>query len=191
MSALSALSIAVTFSVTTQALQAATLIGDSVESCLGNFTQCPIPVSSGLIWTNSISVISDPGLEYSRLLGPETLFADFTDTTLTIGRDATSSAGFAGLEWSFSGLDCNGGCTIDNVLQTGSTGLLSLNSLAFGADWIQIRTDGFSGGAVLHSLSFSITSVPVPAAVWLFISGLLGLIAIPSNKKTELHGQTS
>ena len=59
-------------------------------------------------------------------------------------------AGFAGLEWTFSGLDCNGSCTISNVTPTGSTGLLVLNSLTFGADWIQIRSDGFSGGAGLH-----------------------------------------
>ena len=156
----------------------ASLVGDSIDSCLGNFTQCSIPVTGSLPWTSPGSVITDPGDEYSRLLGPETLFADFTASTLTIGRDATGGAGFAGLEWTFSGLDCNGSCTISNVTPTGSTGLLVLNSLTFGADWIQIRSDGFSGGAGLHSPSFAISTVPVPAAFWLFSSALPELIGM-------------
>ena len=45
---------------------------------------------------------------------------------------------------------------------------------------------GGSGGAIYDDIQFNVASVPVPAAAWLFSSGLLGLIGISRRKKAVL-----
>ena len=48
---------------------------------------------------------------------------------------------------------------------------------------IAISTDAFDGADSIGIDNFTIDSVPLPAAVWLFGSGLLGLIGIARRKK--------
>ena len=48
---------------------------------------------------------------------------------------------------------------------------------------IAINTDAFDGADTIGVDNFAISSVPVPAAVWLFGSGLIGLIGL-SRRKT-------
>ena len=42
-----------------------------------------------------------------------------------------------------------------------------------------------------NSAEVATTKVPVPAAAWLFMSGLVGLIGISRRKKTHHHSQPS
>ena len=153
----------------------ATLIGDSIESCLKNPGQCQSSFSAGL-WTASGAVVADPGVEYSRLLGPEILSADFTATTLTIARDAQSGFGGAQLEWDFRGLDY--GASISNVTLIGQTGSMPLLGIVFGPDSIRITTDGFgTTGGILHSLTFSV-AVPEPGVGLLMLASVFSAAAL-------------
>ncbi len=54
------------------------------------------------------------------------------------------------------------------------------NGLADGHAYLNIHTSMFTGGEIRGFLA----PVPVPAAVWLFGSGLLGLMGIARRKKT-------
>jgi hypothetical protein len=45
-------------------------------------------------------------------------------------------------------------------------------------------TSGLGGEVVVIHLEGTISAVPIPAAVWLFGSGLLGLIGVSRHKKT-------
>lgn len=47
---------------------------------------------------------------------------------------------------------------------------------------IAINTDAFDGADTIGVDNFAISSVPVPAAVWLFGSGLIGLIGLSRRK---------
>lgn len=67
-----------------------------------------------------------------------------------------------------------------NLILTGGTfpGANSLDLLA-GNTYLNIHTGAFPGGEIRGQL----TAVPVPAAVWLLGSGLLGLLGAASRKK--------
>lgn len=67
-------------------------------------------------------------------------------------------------------------------LQAGKTFADAILELESGTLRIGIHVQGFSGGG---SESFINNPVPVPAAVWLFGSGLLGLIGISRRKKVS------
>lgn len=64
-----------------------------------------------------------------------------------------------------------------SVLTLSGTGILSGNAFeSTVVDW------DFSGNVTGSSYSMTVTAVPVPAAVWLFGSGLLGLIGVARRK---------
>ena len=54
-----------------------------------------------------------------------------------------------------------------------------------GASWIRTSDGGIWEPRLLPSgdLAFELNAVPIPAAVWLFGSGLIGLIGIARRKK--------
>jgi len=96
------------------------------------------------------------------------------------------------------------GAFIDEFVYSGSAGLDGPNALTFGPDgnlYVSsalthsiFRFDGSTGDFIdvfatgsglgqTTSLVFTPSAVPIPAAVWLFGSGLLGLIGIAKRKK--------
>ena len=114
---------------------------------------------------------------------------------ITNGPYGTVSTLDAGGIWSIS---LNSGGTILDSL--GSVALLSAgNGLALGSGNLIVLGDinmldgpGNSGGflkednGVLfqNAIEYSVSAVPVPAAVWLFGSGLLGLVGVARRKKS-------
>lgn len=63
-----------------------------------------------------------------------------------------------------------------DILTLTGNGVLSNGSESTAATW------EFSGNVVGTSYSMTVTAVPVPAAVWLFGSGLIGLIGVTRRK---------
>jgi hypothetical protein len=79
--------------------------------------------------------------------------------------------------------------TIDAILTNPNTGLptgLALSFLPPESDWVGV--EGFADRNMMfdpfqpYSITISTSAVPVPAAVWLFGSGLIGLIGIARRK---------
>ena len=68
--------------------------------------------------------------------------------------------------------------------QVGSATLSALQETnLLSGDWyVNVHTVNFSGGEIRGQVI--VNPVPIPAAVWLFGSGLLGLIGIARRKKT-------
>ena len=59
-----------------------------------------------------------------------------------------------------------------------SYGCVLVTAFQFGSDW-----GGFYGATVSERWKITLTAVPVPAAAWLFGSGLVGLLGIARRKK--------
>ena len=91
-------------------------------------------------------------------------------------------------------LNTLGSANLTNVVYAGVNGdLLALSNAGAGTNTATFQftsptslTNLFTTATATTSTSFSgsITPVPVPAAVWLFGSGLLGLVGIARRKKT-------
>ena len=77
---------------------------------------------------------------------------------------------------SFTAGPWGSGATVDAV----TTG----NAAVFFNNGLSAFSSGFGDATVsIDSISFNVTTVPIPAAVWLFGSGLLGLIGIARGKR--------
>jgi hypothetical protein len=91
----------------------------------------------------------------------------------------------------------------DGTLGTGRSGLVPLFDITFGVEGAGVTTftmedvfpdnasfdgfvaeDGFVADGSIEYLDTEINTVPIPAAAWLFGSGLLGIIGIARRKKT-------
>ena len=72
--------------------------------------------------------------------------------------------------------------TSPSIGSTTISGTQSADLLA-GLWHINIHTTTFSGGEIRGQVQLS--AVPIPAAAWLFSSGLLGLVGIARCKKAE------
>lgn len=80
------------------------------------------------------------------------------------------------------------GGTPDKMINDGIAGVFTgkvMSSLDGGSSWFSVNQHGFDYASLDGSFSASITvsSVPVPAAVWLFGSGLLGLAGVAGRKE--------
>ena len=84
----------------------------------------------------------------------------------------------------FSGSD---GFGATDGLALGNTTLgrvtYGLSNSANGQDWIRTQNEASDIPLHFYAISGELTAVPVPAAVWLFGSGLLGMIGIARRKR--------
>lgn len=100
-------------------------------------------------------------------------FNGVTGTTVNAPNNNTAWVPFT------TGSTTNATGTITGAAYDGTTAIL-VKGASFGSDW-----GGFFGAQYFEvwNVSFVPTTVPVPAAVWLFGSGLLGLVGVARRKK--------
>jgi hypothetical protein len=161
----------------------ATLIGDQVTSC--GFATPASPCPGGNFWPSTMATVADPGTEFSIVVngGTDTEYqvtADFTATTLTIAHDLTlfTNPGFSGIgsgfdrQFTFSDLGYDAPI-LAVTLQ--SSNILTVQSLSFGADSINVVFDGYfvPKGSLAHATF--LVQVPEPGTAALFLLGLAGL----------------
>ena len=83
--------------------------------------------------------------------------------------------------------------TVANVNGTGSATVNASNSLNFDPDnFLDILTPGITANAgsyIVDNTLPAFSAVPVPAAAWLFGSGLIGLIGLSRRNKRSTRGQ--
>jgi hypothetical protein len=175
----------------------ASLIGSTVHGCLG-------PATSGCeggptfdFFSGATKIIDDPVIEFTNtqdlgVNGSIVRSADFSGNTLTILNDGTdlvpNSLGFGGLIWSFDNFIFPDPAEIISGLTLTSEEGFNVLSYTFTSDSIIVITESYLVNDIegnIFTASFDIQSsvVPVPPAVWLFGSGLIGLIGVARRKK--------
>jgi hypothetical protein len=117
--------------------------------------------------------------------------ADFTADTHTLAVEDTSGSPGLSLDevWAFDNLDWSGTPGGITSLVELPGGNLHIKSASFGDDYIVVQYypvyfDG-SGSVTKYSTTFQINAVPVPPAICLFGSGLLGLIGRSGRKRSS------
>ena len=136
----------------------------------------------------------------------------FTETAVTVDSDggATKTLDFSGWRVSWNGIasinmgggiqDCGTtddalcgsvGGTFDNgtgiatiTCSTSSCSNTSNYTLTYSATVPQADPSGFGGAPYGLTMTGTVSAIPVPAAVWLFGSGLLGLVGVARRKKS-------
>lgn len=140
--------------------------------------------STSTIDANVNAVVSGPVYLVDGSALVATNFSDFWDGTLNqaISKDQHGST-VNNVAWTGSEADGTAAIGQELGLATGSTFFGS--SSATDATWIHNAAFGNKSTLIpMYALSSVITApVPVPAAVWLFGSGLLGLVGIARRKK--------
>ena len=163
-----------------------TLTAGTFNVLLSPFTASPVTVGPGPEFSGELSATawSDTDLNYNVIV-------DLSDNYFTVEIQATntwfpiSAIGSTSPLFVLGLNDLNGGEDITSVvyndnLTVGFTGgidptsFLNLTSTSVEMGFASIRA-----GNIYH---FDINPVPVPAAVWLFGSGLIGLIGVARKK---------
>lgn len=117
--------------------------------------------------------VNTPGGSDSASTSRNTLgdFADFDESVeIDLSLEGASAADANGNTTPFD----LSGTLFPNIYTLSANANIGAN--AFGQEAV--------GGAADFSLDFNVAPVPIPAAVWLFGSGLLGLVGIARRKKT-------
>ncbi len=160
----------------------ASLIGDTVNCAITNTIN---PRSCDL----SSAVVSVGGPEFTAF--GTALEIDIDDSSITLspeqGNDFGTSAGglltLSDLNWT----DAPGQITGFQLTLNNVPGFTS-SDITFGADQIVIDVANLEldvGSFAIINLEVAHTVVPVPAAVWLFGSGLLGLISVARRQRAN------
>jgi hypothetical protein len=169
----------------------ASLIGDEINGCWFTPGSCTSGFGAGIFFDQWAATVG-PGVEFTGT-GSLVTSADFTANSLTVTwTPVATSTLTASNEVAFFDLDWIGveGGSITGI-EIVETDQLVILSSSFGPDWfrIQIQSDGVITGGTETSFTANIltthSAVPIPATVWLFGSGLLGLVGMARHKKAS------
>ena len=156
----------------------ASLIGDTVNCALSNTTQ-----SCNL----SSAVVSVGGPEFTAFRTDLEIDIDDSSITLSPQQDNdfsnTGLLTLSDLNWT----DTPGQITGFQLTLNNVPGFTS-SDITFGTDQIVIDIANLEldvGSFAIINLEVAHTVVPVPAAVWLFGSGLLGLVGVARRKRAN------
>jgi len=165
------------------AASASALLGDTIQSCWMNTGFC----SNALSTSNNLWIAWNGGAPENTAIVSDSLVEFVTAVTSDVQADFTSGGDFltismpsgswAEVEFYFQTLNPNTTITDFSLLDGGG---LSILETSFTDDSFYLKVASSSHGLV--SSTFAISSVPVPAAAWLFGSGLLGLVGIARRK---------
>ncbi len=75
-------------------------------------------------------------------------------------------------------------CTVDGITDSCFVTLFDESNTGTDMAAVSLAIDGSLNDTNLAPITYSFTVVPVPAAVWLFGSGLLGIVGVARRKKT-------
>lgn len=75
------------------------------------------------------------------------------------------------------------GVTVDTNISNWDSSMLLFDGNSIWVNFLTPSSDELGQGLITLTLDFSVSEVPVPASVWLFGTGLIGLIGIARRKK--------
>jgi len=145
----------------------------TIDTVAGTFTLASTDTFFGLLWsTSGGTLLPSPGTYTHSTVDPAPAVSGGSYTGITVG--AGQLGGTIDFAW--------GATTgIDVVMVWDVVGNTYTST-----DW---DGDGILGAGMIDgpfpgfSANFNMTTVPVPAAVWLFGSGLMGLVGVARRKK--------
>ncbi|MFC1772608.1 VPLPA-CTERM sorting domain-containing protein [Pseudomonadota bacterium] len=171
----------------------ANLVGDRIDFCVSPISSLT-PCTAGFRDVSFSATVSESVVEFPSLPltdEPRESFVDFTGTNFTILMDwsRTDLAGhtFTAHEWLFEDLEWSGiGGEVIDVTQVIDGGL-PVDSIIFGPSWILITTNRITIPRSVLTASFYIETqpVPIPSALYLFGTGLIGLIGMARRKVVQ------
>ena len=161
--------------------------GNSIQITSGS----ALGFSGGITGTYGVGAITSSGsLETANIIGTGMLNIFDGSKTLTADLNWIDIATFG----TAGSLNTTGAANLSNIVYSGvNVDLVALASLGGGTSTASFQftspttlTDLFTTSTTVTSTSFSgsITAVPVPAAIWLFGSGLLGLVGVARRKNS-------
>ena len=163
---------------------AASLLGQQVYGCLASSSvkDCSAPpLEGGNTFSPDTSVIKNPGVEFfDQTPDPDfTKSADFggNNLKLSFGFDGKGLGGMLTGFWFFKLLDHDLKITDVSLVDSNTV----INALFFSNDSISIITDTITikpGESLSWDFKVDVQPVPVPAALWLFATGLAGLFGM-------------
>ena len=139
----------------------------------------------GFIGTANASLIDITATSTSQNFTDFTLQFDDTSGDGLLQIDEYDMALFSG--FTISGLIGFNGFYDDIIGTPDIAGISTASGVPLGtpgANWSFLKTDDTGGCCGPGNWTYSSTVVPIPAALWLFGSGLLGLIGVARRKQT-------
>lgn len=115
--------------------------------------------------------------------------ADITDATISFALDPSSTGIFQAGAFSielYEGVSSPAGIPIASGLSGGGQPSVSFLADLMNNTTYTVRTAfsfGINGTGVTADATTSVNTVPVPAAIWLFGSGLIGLVGMAKRRK--------
>jgi hypothetical protein len=159
---------------------------------ISDFTQGDVFTASGLANSLSIDLITKPGSTATASLVPgqstggsfvhEYLFSPITSLVIALSSGSTNTGvgGIVGLVLSVTEL---GGGTTSISVPLGGSASLPLTMTA-GNNYV-VQLDNGANNNTTGGYLLGVSNVPVPAAVWLFGSALLGLFGFKKASKSR------
>lgn len=155
----------------------ASLIGDSIDGCLGNAVNC---VGAGF-FSSPTAIVTDPGIEFSGSISDDVISADFggpsgTTLTLTFRHLATHAGSHTYLNFGME-FDAIDDTVVGLTLLAGNT--LPITASSFGAhsldiDFTNVVFPAGSGDSTLTAV-FQISAVPEPSSLALLAAAAFAL----------------
>ncbi len=165
-------------------VSAASLLGQQVYGCLGSslVKDCSAPpLEGGNTFSPDTVVIKEPGVEFfDQTPDPDfTNSADFgaNNLKLTFGYNGKGLGGMLTGFWFFKLLDHDLKITDVKLVNSNTV----INDLLFTDNSISVITDTITiktGESLFWDFEVDVQPVPVPAALWLFATGLAGLFGM-------------
>ncbi len=161
----------------------ASLIGDDATGCFGptGCTPAPFTIGAGPEFTETyFSTVFT--VDFTGALGDEINFLFESSSSSSMGGSGSRTLSVSGLDW------MPGFVISDLTLQAGNS--IGILSFSFLGDSIEVITapisyNGLASFNADFNISFeesSVSSVPAPATIWLFVSALISLVRLKKRR---------
>jgi hypothetical protein len=144
-------------------------------SCISLFDEC------NDVSDFTFNTAADADAASQALLDQVFNLFDIYDTTPSLMRGIFNNYGFV---WTPYGMSGSNAVRVDSIVNYGGN-TTDTNSCSIGACSLAITND-LSSGFDTYAKWTQVSAVPIPAAVWLFGTGILGLIGFSKRKAATL-----
>ena len=158
------------------------LVLGSSQVSSGSHTGAPGCISDGITCTAGDNGSVTPTVDNPwALLGNTGMHGSSSPTFVTVTGANTADIDFSGWFMTWNGINISLGGDLASVVCAVDCAIGDTYTLDYSV--IIPQPSDFSGAPYTLHLEGTVSAVPVPAAVWLFASGLIGLVSIASRRR--------